>query len=86
MTDKEWEEYYRYHNRANSINELLEIIKPFIKTAEGIPDNWPAECSLVYILDEDMPIINYHSANHDAGPKIGDYQKLWEWYKKVLTF
>ena len=65
-------------------DRLIEILKPFLKTAKGIPENWPEQCSLYYELrlsykDEEYPVINYHSANHDAGPKIGDYRNLEEW-------
>lgn len=69
------------------IDRLKEILKPFLNTAKGIPDNWPAVCSLFYEIGlgrdgEEYAYINYYSYKHDAGPKIGDYRKLEEWCKE----
>lgn len=69
---------------SGEIERLKEILKPFLHTANGIPDNWPKQCSLfhetaVNSKGEEYAYMNYHKAGIDAGPKIGDYKKLEEW-------
>jgi len=67
-------------------DRLKDILLPFLKTAKGIPDNWPKQCSLLYDTrvnnkNEEYAYITYHRAGIDAGPTIGDYAKLEEWCK-----
>lgn len=68
-------------------DRLKELLKPFLKTAKGIPDNWPKQCSLFYDTrlnhkNEEYGYINYHKAGIDAGPTIGDFRNLEEWCKE----
>lgn len=72
---------------SSELERLKEILMPFLKTAKGIPDNWPQQCSLRYDVyyrdgEEVNPHISYYKAGLDAGPTIGDYRKLEEWCKE----
>lgn len=75
------------HLSSTELAELKNILMPFLKTAKGIPNNWPKQCSLFYDTrinhkNEEYAYINYHKAGIDAGPTIGDYHKLEEWCKE----
>lgn len=87
VTREELDEWDRIQKREKAFDELVKIIKPFLKTANGIPDNWPKECSLFYEIAidrhwQEYGYLNYHKAGVDAGPTIGDYKKLEEWCKE----
>lgn len=62
--------------------ELKEVISPFAKQAEGIPDQWPGECVLTHNwLDDDMAHgawLTYVPIVAQDGPTIADWRRLRE--------
>ena len=64
------------NEQAATIARLREGLRPF-GVDQGIPSNWPGQCSLFWDVHESRPDnwhLNYHHEDADAGPKIKDYR------------
>jgi hypothetical protein len=71
---------------SGQIENLPDVLAPFLKTARGIPSNWPDPCSLFHEVEALTVYLNYHGIGINAGPTIGDYRKLEEWVQAYRDY
>ena len=65
--------------------KLIDALMPFAHVADGIPDNWPGQCSLAWRQSErGHYYISYEKEGDDAGPKIKEYRNLRKALKLLM--